>query len=66
MKAEIRMNKEKMETKIAAAQREFQGQLKLVKAAAENRTETGTGVAKQPKFSRTTSWAMFQRQCETV
>jgi hypothetical protein len=27
---------------------------------------TGTGAAKQRKFDRTTSWAMFRRQFKTV
>jgi hypothetical protein len=64
MKAEIRINQERMETEIVATCLNFQTQLKAV----EDGKGTGTGVstAKPSKFDRTTSWAVFQSQFETV
>jgi hypothetical protein len=62
MKAEIKMNQERMETEIVVTRREFQ-----IKARAEHRrgTETGASAAKSPKFDRT-AWTIFWRQFETV
>jgi hypothetical protein len=51
---------------IQATWHEFQMQLKEVEARAECGRGTGSGLAKPPKFDGTTSWAMFQRQFETV
>lgn len=49
---------------------EFETQLEEVEAQAEcgacQRTGTGTGTAKQPKFDGSTYWAVFRRQFETV
>jgi hypothetical protein len=51
-----------------ATRREFQTQLKKVKARAERGRSKGTdaGAPKPPKFDGTISWAVFRRQLETV
>jgi hypothetical protein len=61
LKAEIRMNQERVEAEIAATHHEFQTQLKEVEAEAKHGRGTGTsvGAAKQPKFDGTTTWAVF-------
>jgi type VI protein secretion system component Hcp len=68
MKAEIRINQERMEAKTETIRREFQTQLKEVEAGAEcgRGTGTGMGAPKSPKFDGTTSWAVFQRQFDTL
>jgi hypothetical protein len=67
MKAEIRINQERVEVKIEATRLEFQTQLKGVEAGTERRrgTGTGAGAANPPKFDVTSS-ALFRRQFETV
>jgi hypothetical protein len=57
IKAEIKINQERMEAKIEAARREFQTRLKEVKAGAEwgRRIETGASPVKPPNFDGTTS-----------
>jgi hypothetical protein len=56
LKAEIRINEDRMEAKIVAAWRDFQTQLKEIEAGAERGRGpgTGSGVAKPPKFDRNT------------
>jgi hypothetical protein len=46
IKIEIKINQEKLEAKIEAAQGEFQTQLKEVKAGAERGRRTETGAAR--------------------
>jgi hypothetical protein len=66
METEVRMSRERVESKIVATRREFQAQLKLVKAGAECGRGTGTSLAKPPKFDGTTSWAMVRCQLKTL
>jgi hypothetical protein len=67
MKAEMRINQERVEAKIEATRLEFQTQLKGVEAGTERRrgTGTGAGAAKPPKLDGTSS-ALFRCQFETV
>jgi hypothetical protein len=51
---------------IQAIWHKFQTQLKEVEAQAECGRGTGSGMVKPPMFDRTTLWAMFQHQFETV
>jgi uncharacterized membrane protein len=57
MKAERRIDQERMEAKIKATLGEFQTQLKETEARAEHKRGkgTGVGVAKPPKINRTAS-----------
>jgi hypothetical protein len=66
IKAELKINQERMEARIEGTQHDFQTQLKEVKAGGKRERGTGTGAAKPPKFERTTSWAVFQHQFEAI
>jgi hypothetical protein len=68
MKAEIRINQERIEDKIEATWHKFQTQLKEVSTGAECRRGIGTdaGAAKPPKIDGPTSWAVFWCQFKTV
>jgi hypothetical protein len=68
MKAEIRINQERMEVNIEVTRRNFQTQLKDAEAGTERgiATRNAAGSVRPPKFDGTRAWAVFRRQFETV